>query len=215
MRRIRSTLTFRDLIYWAAALLVLKTLGVTALSYTDYFPPNFRVEFLKGRENYFIGAYQAAFYTHIISGPACLLLCTVLHSQSFLRRWPRTHRRLGRVFVGLLSVFMVPSGLYMAQYAMSGKPAVISFTILSIVTEVCALLGWRAAVKRDFSGHARWMRRCYILLFSAVVLRVMGGLSSLFEWTDSYPYASWLSWVLPLLVLEFTDWAIQSSRRRR
>jgi hypothetical protein len=52
------------------------TAGVV-LNYRDYFPPNFDSDFLRGREKYFSGSYQWAFYTHTAAGPVALVLGTI------------------------------------------------------------------------------------------------------------------------------------------
>ena len=57
-------------------------------------------------------------------------------------------------------------------------------------------------MQRRFDEHRAWMLRCYVLLCSTVVLRKLGGLAELTEVESAYPYAAWLSWLLPLLVLE-------------
>lgn len=51
------------------------------------------------------------------------------------------------------------------MYASTG----VGFASLAVAT---VWLGWRAAVRRSFVQHRRWMVRCYILLCSAVVLRL-------------------------------------------
>lgn len=55
--------------------------------------------------------------------------------------------------------------------------------------------------------HRRWMWRCYLLLCSAVVLRVLGGLGTVVgpvgPWYD--PLATWLSWLAPLAVFEIRE----------
>jgi len=84
-----------------------------------------------------------------------------------------------------------------------------SFALLAILTGACAALGWRAAMQRRFAVHRRWMSRCYLLLCSAVVLRLMGGLATVSgvsaPWFD--PLASWGCWVLPLATYELSLWA--------
>lgn len=60
------------------------------------------------------------------------------------------------------------------------------------------------AVKRRFAEHRRWMWRSFLLLCSAVVIRVIGGLAvvagSDADWI--YQLASWTSWLVPLTILE-------------
>ena len=183
-------------------LLVFKTALVTFANYPDYFPANFRADFLLGREGYFHGSYQGAFYAHIVTGPFVLLAGLVLLSESLRCRFPRGHRRLGQVYLVCVLGVIVPSGLWMARYAESGTIAGVGFAALAVVTGVCAAMGLRSAVERRFDKHRVWMQRCYVLLCSAVVLRIIGGASDLMnlEWT--YPLAAWASWLLPLLALE-------------
>ena len=197
----RSFLAWRT-VQVLAALLVGKTVVAVLLLYPNYFPPNFRSDFLLGRSEYFFGPYQWAFYTHILSGPFTLIAGIVLLSESIRRRFPQWHRRLGRIQVFSVLFLLSPSGLWMAGYAMTGTVAAAGFAILAIVTALCAAMGWRAATQRQFAEHRRWMLRCYVLLCSAVVLRIIGGISEVFAVEGTYPYAAWLSWLVPLFVLE-------------
>jgi hypothetical protein len=188
----------------AASLLILKVVATMIGNYRDYIPPNFTAEFLLGREAYFFGSYQWAFYLHILSGPITLLLGLVLISERFRWRFPKWHRRLGRVqAIGVL-LFVTPSGLWMALRAAGGPIAVVGFAVLAILTAACVMLGWRAAVGRRFETHRRWMWRCYLLLCSAVIIRMIGGFALVTgfhaAWID--PLAAWASWLLPLLGYE-------------
>ena len=187
-----------------AGLLVLKVTVGVLLGYGDYFPPNFDSGFLLGRQAYFSGAYQWAFYTHIATGPVSLILGLILISEPLPMRFPKQHRALGKTQVALVLLLLVPSGLWMSYYAETGAVAAIGFASLAIATGVCVLCGWRSAVKRRFAEHRRWMWRCFLLLCSAVFLRLMGGLASMadVEPAWSYPLAAWASWLAPLAVFE-------------
>jgi len=198
-----------------ACLLVCKTTIIVLLTFPDYFPPNFRSDFLLGRNEYFFGPYQWAFYTHIISGPFTLISGLVLLNGSVRRRFPAVHRNLGRVQIACILFLVAPSGLWMAWYAATGTVAAAGFATLAIVTTICGAKGWQAAIQRRFDQHRRWMLRCYMLLCSAVVVRVIGGLSDVLgaEWT--YPFAAWLSWLLPLFVLESLRLSQLSFRHRQ
>lgn len=199
-----SSRILKRLLAVAAVILILKVTVEIILGYSNYFPPNFSAEFLYGRDSYFFGAYQWAFYPHIVSGPLALFLGLLLISDSFRGRWPVWHRMLGRCHVVNVLVVVVPSGLWMARYASTGTVAAVAFTFLSIGTGVCIALGWRAAVKRRFPVHRLWMWRSWLLLCSAVVLRLIGGFGVVTDvqsdWYD--PIASWISWLLPLVVFE-------------
>jgi hypothetical protein len=90
------------------AVVILRVTAVVVLGYRDYLPPDFNADFLRGREGHFFGPYQVAFYAHLVSGPVSLLLGLLLLSQRFRRRWPRWHRRLGRVQVANV-LLLVPA----------------------------------------------------------------------------------------------------------
>ena len=198
--------TLRHVFVILAALLVLKVVAVTVLSYADYLPPSFQVDFLRGREAYFYGSYRWAFYGHIFSGPLSLLLGLILISERFRLRFARWHRRLGKIQGMLVLLLVVPSGLWMARYASAGPIAGLGFAALAVATGVCVALGWQAAMQRRFAAHRVWMQRCFVLLCSAVVIRVIGGLATVMAaeamWID--PAAAWLSWLGPLAAFEMS-----------
>ena len=204
MSIIRSAKLQRALI-WLAGLLILRVTVAVTLGYSNYFPPNFNSEFLRGREDYF-SSYQWAFYPHIASGPVSLIIGMILISKQFRLRLPKWHRFLGRIQVASILLVVAPSGLWMAYYASTGTVAAIGFALLAVLTGLCAALGWRAAVRCRFAVHRRWMLRCFLLLCSAVSLRLLGGLATVCgvqsEWFD--PLASWASWIVPLSVFELS-----------
>lgn len=187
-----------------AVILIVKVVVSVLVEYRDYVPPNFESDFLRGREAYFWGPYHWAFYIHLVSGPASLMLGTILISERF-RAWvPAWHRRLGRVQVACVLLLVVPSGLWMAGHAATGAVAAAGLGLLAITTAACVALGWRAAVARSFADHRRWMWRAYLLLCSAVVIRMIGGLATVvgFDALWLYPASTWVSWLGPLAAFE-------------
>lgn len=190
-----------------AGMLVLKVTVSIVLNYVDYYPADFNSDFLRGRELYFSGPYRWAFYTHIAFGPVSLVLGTILISERFRRRLPAWHRRLGRIQVLCVVFLVAPSGLWMAYYAAAGPVGGVGLAALAVATGLCASLGWRSAVRRRFVDHRRWMWRTYLLLCSAVVLRMIGGLATVTgfaaTWID--PWATWMSWLVPLAIFELGD----------
>ncbi len=187
-----------------AGLLVLRIVVGVVLSYRDYFPANFQADFLLGREDHFHGLYRAAFYTHILSGPVALVLGLFLVNEAFRRRWPAWHRQLGKLQVLNVLLLVTPSGLVMAFRAATGVVAGTGFASLALLTALCAALGWRAATQRRFAIHRVRMWRCYLLLCSAIALRMMAGLATVagFEAGWLYPATAWASWLLPLVGYE-------------
>ena len=192
-----------------AGLLVFKVTASVVSNYHNYFPANFASDFLRGREAHFFGAYQWAFYTHILSGPVSLILGLILIGERSWGRFPKGHRYLGRLQVACVLLLVTPSGLWMARHAASGPIGAVGLAALAIATAVCVLLGARAAVTRRFADHRRWMWRSYLLLCSAVVLRLMGGLAIVTGVTASWvdPLANWMCWLVPLAAFERREWA--------
>jgi hypothetical protein len=187
-------------------LLVLKVTASIVLGYGDYFPPNFDANFLRGRETYFFGPYRWPFYAHILAGPLSLLLGLILLSERFRLQFPGWHRSIGKIQILLVAALVAPSGLWMSFYAESGAIAGVGFAVLAIATATSALFGWLAAVQRRFAEHRRWMMRCFLLLSSAVTIRMIGGLFTVLAVDASwiYPLSAWLSWLVPLAVYELT-----------
>lgn len=191
-----------------AGFLVLKVTTSVVSNYYNYFPANFASDFLRGRESHFFGTYRWAFYTHILSGPVSLILGLILIGERSRARFPKWHRCLGRIQVACVLLLVTPSGLWMARHAAAGPIAGVGLAALAIATALCVALGARAAVTRRFADHRRWMWRCYLLLCSAVVLRLMGGLAIITgvtaPWVD--PLANWMCWLLPLSAFELREW---------
>lgn len=200
-----------------AVLLVGRVLAGVAVSYADYMPPNFHADFLLGREAYFWQGYHWPFYLHIVTGPITLALGLVLMSARFRRRFPRGHRDLGRSQAMLVLFFVVPSGLGMAWYAAAGTVAALGFASLAVVTGMTVICGWRAARQRRFPDHARWMQRNYVLLCSAIVVRLNGGLGEILQIDANWYYAqtAWTSWLVPLALLEVIRWTTTFQRTLR
>ncbi len=205
MLKIRST-TLPHVLTYLAGLLILKVVAGVVLKYGDYFPPNFNSDFLRGRELYFSGSYQWAFYVHIAAGPMALILGMILISERFRLRFPKWHRYLGRIQALNVLFLVAPSGLWMAYRAEAGPVAAVGFAALAILTATTITLGWRSAVKRRFAEHRRWMWRCFLLLCSTVVLRLIAGMATVtgIQATWVEPMAAWASWVVPLAAFELS-----------
>lgn len=207
-----STLPRRILTVLAGALILRVILSVLG-NYPGYFAADFASDFLRGRERQFSGVYPWAFYTHILSGPVALVLGLILIGERTRSRFPKWHRCLGRLQVAGVLLLVTPSGLWMAYYAAAGPIGAIGLAAQAIATATCAAIGARSAVRRRFADHRRWMWRCYLLLCSAIVLRLIGGLATVAgvtgPWVD--PTATWLCWLVPLAAFEVREWSARGS----
>lgn len=189
------------------AIVILRVSARIVANYIHYAPPDFQSDFLRGREAYFWGPYHWAFYAHIISGPIALTVGLFLVAERSRGRFPALHRVLGRVHVANVVFLVAPSGLAMAPYAASGPVGALGLSTLAVATAACAVLGTLAAVHRRFRDHRRWMMRLYLLLCSAVVLRLIGGFAVVAGLTAAWidPLANWLSWLGPLAIFELRE----------
>lgn len=196
-RRMQSLLTV------VVALLIVRVTVEVVMGYVNYFPPNFSADFLHGRQATF-ARYRWSFYPHIVSGPFALFGGLVLMSEQFRMRLPRWHRWIGRLHVVNVLLVILSSGFVMGFDAAAGWPATVSFVLLTMATAVSTAMGWRTAVQRRFADHRCWMQRSYVLLCSAVVLRILGGLGTMLEvsWLWYDVVITWASWVTPLVVYE-------------
>lgn len=193
----------------AFALLGVRVLLGIVFEYRLYFPPNFTAAaFLIGREETFTPLYAAAFYTHILSGPPAMLLATFLIAAGGIARWRTWHRWAGRVLGVLIFAALLPSGLIMARNAFAGPIAGAGFTALTLSTALCAGMAIAFARKKRFTQHQRWAMRCFLLLVSPLILRVVSGVLIVTnsESETAYQLNAWLSWILPLLVYEVWLW---------
>lgn len=181
------------------------------LNYRDYLPPNFRADFLLGRESYFWQGYHWAFYPHIFAGPLSLILGTILISDQFRRPFPKWHRFFGRVQAMCVIFVVAPSGLGMAMHAANGPVQGAGFILLAFATAASMALGWRAARQRRFQMHRQWMCRNFLMLFSTVIVRVNGGIGELLEISDErfYAHTAWTSWLVPLILFELVGLRIR------
>ncbi|MEQ1828189.1 MAG: DUF2306 domain-containing protein [Pirellula sp.] len=195
-------------LYWiwccVSSLVLVRVLWGIVANYRSYFPPDFEASFLIGRETHFHGLYKLAFYTHIIASPFSVLFGLLLISSQF-RRWsPRSHRFLGRLQIAIVCMLIAPSGLMMSAHALGGWVAGMGFACLSACTATSALFGWRLAIQGRFRSHQRWMWRCWLLLCSAIALRLLTMLTDFAELDPltSYRIVAWASWLLPLGAFE-------------
>lgn len=189
----------------AVVVLILRVLVSILANYPDYFPPNFDSLFLQGRERTFFGVYRVAFYIHIISAPFVLLNGLYLISVFSRRQRFKYHRLLGWIQVILMLGLFLPSSIVMSQQAFAGWLAGLSFFVLSGVTAFCLVVGVVYASRKKFHSHAIWMTRTYVLMCSAISLRLISGAVSLLGVTHAetaYILAAWSSWLIPLGVHE-------------
>ena len=187
-----------------AILLAAKVFFSILFEYQWYFPADFeRSAFLTGRQNTFVGLYRPFFYAHIIVSPFAILFGAFLMLESSRARFRRAHRIVGRIQMAVVLVVSV-SGFVMAREAYTGPIAMWGFIALAIATFGSSVFAVVRAIQRRFASHRRWATRCFLLLCSPLLLRVVGGVLMVTENESDWSYRlnAWLSWSIPLAVYE-------------
>ena len=181
-----------------------KVLVSIVWEYRLYFPANFDAAFLVGREKTFVGLYRIAFYLHILTGPVVVVLAAGLMLTGGRARFRKFHRWSGRLLVLVVLAAIVPSGFVMAQYALSGPVAGVGFALQTVATATSAIAAIRCARAKNFAHHQLWAVRCFILLSSPLLFRIVGGTLYVFDLESSMAYTlnAWLSWSIPLCLFE-------------
>jgi uncharacterized membrane protein len=174
-----------------------------------YFAADLEYGFLRDkREFFFESGYYLGFYAHIVGAPIAFLVGTMQVSRTLRGKWPWLHRWLGRCYCCCVLFAATPGGLVMGLRAYGGLPSVLCFTLLAVLTWISTLLGWRFGRLGNARLHARWMLRSYLLISSAIFLRLLfplfGTIGLAHQMT--YQLSVWASWLIPLCLLEVGNW---------
>ncbi|MEO1257349.1 MAG: DUF2306 domain-containing protein [Bacteroidota bacterium] len=168
------------------------------------------VDFLLTKQHLLhVDYYRLAFYAHIFSSLFVLCSGAFLFSGYILKKHPALHRRLGKIYVGLLLLVSAPSGLVMGFHANGGWMAQLSFFILTPLWWWFTYQGYVTARNKKFKAHKKWMMRSYALTLSAISLRVYQMLLGSFFMIDpmvQYVLVSWVSWLGNLAFIELYMW---------
>lgn len=176
----------------------------------DYIPPRDDAGFLQIKQQYIgIAHWKSAFWIHVFTSMFALMAGFTQFFPQVLSRMPRLHRWMGRLYVLNVCFITGPASLIMAFYANGGVTSRLAFSLLAIGWITTTALGWRFALRRQWSIHREWMMRSYALTLSAITLRVWKYvLVFLFEPRpmDLYRLVAWLGFVPNVL---FVEWLIR------
>ncbi|WP_051704509.1 DUF2306 domain-containing protein [Glycomyces sp. NRRL B-16210] len=164
---------------------------------------------------------------HILFGSVALITCSLQVWPWLVKHHPRIHRASGRlyVFAGVL-----PSGLLagvVGVIAVQDPAGRIGNVLLTVLWLATTFFGFRAALRRDFKLHRRWMIRSFALCWSIVVNRVWivvlmlilmpfeegyygGDFDAMIE--DVAVASIWLSWIVNLMIAQW--WLDRRPKRR-
>ncbi|MDE3723628.1 DUF2306 domain-containing protein [Nocardiopsis sp. N85] len=166
--------------------------------------------------------YFPVMLVHIFGG-TLLTVLVILQVWPWLRsRHPVVHRWSGRIYVlAGIPLVGVPA-LLIAPFSSTGLGTQVSNTLWAVLWSTFTLLGYVMARRRRFADHREWMLRSFALIygiaFNRVVILLLLPLAILQARTGAIPNteaaitlaiapaSSFLSWVVPLL---FVEWWIK------
>ncbi len=149
--------------------------------------------------------FQVSFYIHIVSSLWTMGLGVVQFIPFFVKKYPRLHQTLGKVYVFSVLFLAAPSGLGLAIYANGGLPAKAGFSLQCLVWWLTTWAAWREIRQRRWQPHIEWMMRSYGITLAAMSLRVGSyGMVYFFHTKpiETYLTVTWLSWVGNLVIVE-------------
>ena len=179
----------------------------------QYWPVRSDAAFLQIKQQYIgIKHWELAFWVHVFTSMVPLAAGFTQFAPRILRKWPRVHRSMGRVYGFTVCFVTGPASLIMAFYANGGISSRIAFATLALLWLGTTAMGWRTAVRREWQEHRGWMMRSYALTLSAVTLRIWKYcivMAFAPPPMDVYRIVAWLGFIPNLI---FVEWLI---RRRR
>jgi hypothetical protein len=149
-------------------------------------------------------AFPVGLPVHVVGAGIALILGPFQFHRGLRTRAPTAHRWTGRLYVLACVVGGVAGGL-IAPTSAAGPIAGAGFLALAVAWVGSTLMAWRAATRRDFVAHERWMVRSFALTLAAVTLRIYSPLSLIATGGDFFgPYRviAWACWIPNLVAAE-------------
>lgn len=182
---------------WAAVIALSAYYLYRALNFR-FFAPDQLGPTLLNKQIFYIG--------HLALALPILLFGPFQFSATLRRARPQFHRWMGYFYVVGASGAAL-TAIYLGatiEYEGSRLPIVLAASLWLFFT----VAAWRCAVRKDFNAHRLFMIRSYVVSLVLVWLRVLGDLDDFFffyvnpgDVRDATQ--EWLSWVGPLLIMEF------------
>lgn len=165
---------------------------------------------------YFIAAREAPtgetfwgrriwYFAHVALALPVLLIAPIQFAAAVRGRWPWLHRALGRTYLAA-SLLAGLLALHLAG-TIAAQETLVPLMLFAAVWVGFVLIAWQAARRRRFDLHRAFVIRSTALALSFVWLRMMavgdGVLLAFIENAEMRAATrGWLSFILPLLVVE-------------
>lgn len=150
--------------------------------------------------------YIVFFYIHVYSAIFVLLAGFTQFNNVLLKRIPKIHRNIGKIYVFTILFLSAPSGFFIGVFANGGRYSKISFVTLSVLWFYFTLKGFLHIKNKNIAAHKAFMLRSFALTFSAITLRFWKViLVYLFHPSpmDVYQIIAWIGWIPNLLIVEY------------
>ncbi|OLT27878.1 hypothetical protein BJF83_16980 [Nocardiopsis sp. CNR-923] len=164
-------------------------------------------------------------WTHIAGGTVLMVLVIGQVWPWLRERHPSVHRWCGRVYVfGGVPLVGIPA-LLIAPLSHTGPSSQVGTTLWAVAWLGFTVTGYVMVRRRRYAEHREWMLRSFVLIYGIALQRLVvpllllamlprigrdydGGVSDLVM--DLFPASMFVSWMVPLIVLE---WWLGHTRR--
>jgi hypothetical protein len=188
---------FRTLLVWLSwavlAALIAHFYGRAVLNYAHFDPAHYH------------NLWKARWWLvgHLGGGSLALLLGPFQFSGWLRRRYVKSHRWMGRLYLCGVLVGSA-SAVYMGLYAASSKAFGVALLYLALAWVVTTGMAYVAVLRRQFAAHREWMIRSYVVTFAFVLFRLLEDLNVYGSLGGEMQEVMlvWVAWAVPLLIAE-------------
>ena len=202
-----TVFTISQLALYVATLGILIFTGIMLLKIIPYMDFGFSTNFLGTKTDAVLYKthFRIAFYVHITTSLIVMGTGIFQFFPVILRKFPRFHRLMGKMYIALILLLAAPSGLVLAVYANGGLAAKVGFTIQCFVWWFTTYFAFMEIKRGNIAKHIDMMLRSYAVTLAAMSLRLESYIMYYaFETKpiETYLTVTWLSWVGNLLLIE-------------
>ncbi|MFD1424865.1 DUF2306 domain-containing protein [Laceyella sacchari] len=143
---------------------------------------------------------------HILLALVALIAGPIGLSKRIRVKFAPVHTWSGRIYVLSILLNFFPS-IYVSFFASGGMPSTIGFLLLNTLWVVSTVLGYTSIRKKNMVQHTKWIIRSLFLSFANMTIYMIVAVTHhgfKLEYGLAYSIAVWLSWMVNLLIAEWT-----------
>lgn len=109
---------------------------------------------------------------HVLPGSVLLVLGLLQFSEKIRDKWPKIHRSVGKIYVGL-GLLVSATGVFLGIIIpFAGSLETIINTLVSAAVFVMLMKGYIHIRHRNIKAHRAWMIRAFALILGVATMRV-------------------------------------------